>query len=99
MKTYHWSENVPQLVIMLSGAVLMVVGVVLVVVQLAHELSLPTFSGGATRSVETSPTGGIKLSTTYVGLVVLAIGAALEIVGYVAATPWRGRDRSPPNGI
>ena len=83
-------DRIPQLIVMLSGAALLVAGLVLVVVQLAVEMNAPTFVP-STRSIETSATGGIKLRTTYVGLVVMAIGAALEIVGYVATVPWRSR--------
>lgn len=86
------SDRMPQLIIMLSGAVLIVIGTVLVFVQLMHEMNQPAFAP-PTRALETTPTGGIQLSTTYVGLVVLAIGAALEIVGYVASTPWRNTGR------
>ena len=86
-------EKLPQLIIMLSGAALMVVGVVLIVVQLAHELNAPAFEA-TSRTLETTPTGGIRLSTTYVGLVVLALGAALEIVGFVASRPWSGPGRN-----
>jgi Flp pilus assembly protein TadB len=82
------SNKLPQLIIMLSGATLIVIGVVLLVLQLSTELNQPAFIP-ETRSLETTPTGGFKLTTTYVGLVVLVIGATLEIVGYVASTPWR----------
>lgn len=97
MPSRQSSETLPQLIIMLSGAALMVVGVVLVIVQLTHELNTPGFAGSS-RSLETTPTGGIKLSTTYVGLVILAIGAALEIVGYVASRPWSRRDLDRSEG-
>jgi hypothetical protein len=73
---------------MLSGAILIAVGVVLIAVQFQHDLNIPNFTPSP-RILETSPTGGLKLSTTYVGLIVVGIGAALEIAGYVAATPWR----------
>jgi uncharacterized membrane protein len=85
-------DKLPQLMIMISGVALILAGLVLVVLQIQHEMSMPSFTP-APRSIETTPTGGIKLSTTYVGLVVMAIGAALEIVGFVAATPWRNSTR------
>jgi energy-converting hydrogenase Eha subunit E len=84
----YMSEKVPQLIIMLSGAALIVVGVILVILQLNHELALSSFNPSS-RALQTSPTGGLQLATTYVGLIVLAIGATLEIVGFVAASPWR----------
>ena len=82
------SKNLPQIIIMLSGAILIVVGLVLVALQFQHDTNMPAHAPD-TRVLETTPTGGLKLTTTYVGLIVLGIGAALEIVGYVAALPWR----------
>lgn len=82
------SDRTPQLVIMVSGAALIVTGLVLITVQFYQEV-LVLGSRPASRSIETDPSGGLKLTTTYVGLVVVAIGALLETVGYLAALPWR----------
>lgn len=74
---------------MLSGALLIVVGIGLVIGQMWIEVTIPatqfdprgaTFEGaGAKASVQ----------TTYVGLIVLFVGALLEIIGYVAGKPWK----------
>jgi uncharacterized membrane protein len=70
------------------GAVLILIGVVLIAFQFQHELSHDVVA--ASRSLAIDPqTGRLELMTTYVGLVVVAIGAALVIVGFVATTPWR----------
>jgi uncharacterized membrane protein len=83
------SQRWPQLVIMISGAVLMLVSIILIAVQFSHELTQPEFAP-RTRSLEAAPyEGALKLTTNYVGLVVIALGALLEIVGYVATLPWR----------
>ena len=71
----------------LRGA-LIVVGVVLIAVQLAYELSAPDFTPNI-RQLEVERGGRLKLGTSYIGLVVLDIGAVLETVGYVASTPWK----------
>jgi uncharacterized membrane protein len=81
-------HRTPQLIIMLSGAVLIVAGLALIAVQFNQEV-LISGSRPASRTIETDPSGGLKLTTTYVGLVVVAIGALLETVGYLAGLPWR----------
>lgn len=91
------NRQLPQLIIMISGALLIVVGIVLVAIQMG-DMTLAD-APRRTRSIETTPSGGIKLTTTYVGLVVMVIGAALEIVGYLGATPWRrGGGGGPGDG-
>jgi uncharacterized membrane protein len=83
------SQRWPQLIIMISGAVLMLVSIILIAVQFSHELAQPEFAP-RTRSLEAaSYEGALKLTTNYIGLVVIAPGALLEIVGYVATLPWR----------
>lgn len=77
-----------QVIIMLSGAALIVVGVVLVVLQFQHQLSMPDFVP-RTRSVRVQPTGAFDIKATHAGLVLVAIGAFLEAVGYMATVPWR----------
>ena len=76
-----------QVIIMLSGAAL-IVGVVLVVLQFQHQLSMPDFVP-RTRSVRVQPTGAFDIKATHAGLVLVAIGAFLEAVGYMATVPWR----------
>ena len=78
-----------QLIIMLSGALLIVVGIGLIIAQMWVEVSIPahefahrsaTFEGAGTKA---------SVQTTYVGLIVLFVGAFLEIIGYVAGKPWK----------
>lgn len=84
------NDRTPQLIIMLSGAALIIAGLVLIAVQFYQEvLAVEPRTQLPTRTIETDPSGGLKLTTTYVGLVVVAIGALLETVGYLAALPWR----------
>lgn len=82
---------IPQLLIMGTGALAFVVGLVMTVHQ---------YAGESTRSVRTqhrppgnrnvtfSPTSGFKVQITYVGVLITAIGALLEIVGYLLTAPW-----------
>lgn len=86
-------NQVPQLIIMLSGAALITVGIMLVIMQFAHEMQLPQYMP-STRGLEFGPAEGIKLSTTYVGLILVGIGAFLEVVGFGATIPWKQSDRS-----
>lgn len=78
--------RMPQLIIMLSGAVLLMVGVVLVSIQFGHEMmaGIPASPRALKGGKE-----GAELTTTYIGLMVTAIGAFLETVGYLATLPWR----------
>jgi hypothetical protein len=46
----------------------------------------PNMSGG-----KIEPGGGLTVSTGYVGVMVLTVGAFLETVGYLATFPWKGR--------
>ena len=78
-----------QLIIMLSGALLVVVGIGLIIAQMWIEVTIPahdfakrgaTFTGAGTQA---------SVETTYVGLIVLYVGAFLEIIGYVAGKPWK----------
>jgi hypothetical protein len=80
---------VRQLIIMLSGALLVVVGIGLIIAQMWIEVTIPaqefakraaTFKGAGTEAT---------VQTTYVGLTVLYVGAFLEIIGYVAGKPWK----------
>jgi hypothetical protein len=73
---------------MSAGLFVILVGVILICWQFYIEAQLVSFIPQQ-RSMQLDPTGGFKVQTTYVGLVVLAIGAALEIIGYTAASPWR----------
>jgi len=62
----------PQAVIMWSGAFLIVVGVLLIVTQLSFEIWTHQFVGGAGPSGGVfTPTHGIDVKTSYVGVMVL----------------------------
>ncbi|MCP4317970.1 MAG: hypothetical protein GY789_18595 [Hyphomicrobiales bacterium] len=92
------TRNFPQIIIMLTGAVLTTIQF-WSELEIARELARAKSESMqlSTRSITTSPSGGFELKTTYVGLVMIVIGATLEVVGYVAATPWRkGKATSQP---
>jgi uncharacterized membrane protein len=82
-------DRLPQIIIMLSGAALIIIGLVFVGIQFQHEW-VPGFVPPP-KGIETSPTGALELTTTHVGLIIIAIGACLEIVGYFAAMPRKHR--------
>jgi hypothetical protein len=75
-------KSLPQHVVMFSGAALILIGIVASVAQLAGELGLfgmnpPMIMEPASgRSAETSQ---FKVSTHYVGVELVVIGAALEL--------------------
>ena len=78
-----------QRIIMLSGAVLIVAGIGLIIAQMWIEVTQPqhAFSqrGASLEGAGTKAT----VQTTYVGLIIVFVGAFLEIVGYVASRPWK----------
>lgn len=84
------SNRMPQLVIMFSGAVLMVFGAVLVAIQ--FQAGLMSGEPPPSRSIAIDPQGRIDLATTYIGAVIIAMGVFLEMVGYLATLPWRRPD-------
>jgi hypothetical protein len=61
-----------------SGLALIVVGLVLTILQFSRNMRRGDFM---TRSLSAG-TEGVSLSTTYVGLIMIVIGALLEAVGY-----------------
>jgi hypothetical protein len=78
-----------QLIIMLSGALLIVVGIGLIIAQMWIEVTIPAHEfaqRGATLEGAGTKT---SVQTTYVGLIVLFVGAFLEIIGYVTSSPWK----------
>lgn len=80
----------PELIIMLSGAALILVGISMVGAQLYVELMTGSFAGGEIMSgARVTPSSGLDVSTSYVGVMLIAIGAGLEIIGYMASRPWR----------
>lgn len=79
-----------QLILMISGVALILIGVVLVIVQMSLEFKHPNQKHPG-RSVDV--TGPFKtkatLNTTYPGLVMIFLGTLLEIAGYLATAPWK----------
>lgn len=67
-----------QLTVMGSGLALIVVGLVLTILQFSRNMRRGDFTA---RSLSAG-TEGVSLSTTYVGLIMVVIGALLEAVGY-----------------
>jgi hypothetical protein len=85
-------NNAPQLIIMLSGAALILAGIALIVWQMQHEFATPNFvPEGRSGTLNTS---GFTVTTTHDGIIISFVGALLEIIGYIGAVPWRsGRDQ------
>lgn len=80
----------PQLIIIVSGAVLMLTGIVLVAIEMRIQQGQPV-EKRATRSFNVSGPFKTKasLKTTYAGLVMILLGVAMEVVGYLATAPWK----------
>lgn len=78
-----------QLIIMLSGALLIVVGIGLIVAQMWIEVTIPAHAFDQRSGMLKGAGTEVSVQTTYVGLIVLFVGAFLEIVGYVAGRPWK----------
>jgi hypothetical protein len=87
------SSPSPQLIMMALGAVLLLVGAPMVVVQIYFEVKTGTSAAG-------NNMGGLarhmKLTTSYhyAGSIIAAIGAALEVIAFVATRPWRNVRKS-----
>ncbi len=93
-------NQLPQLIIMLSGAALIIIGVALVCLQFYHESQMQGLTP-VMRGLTVDPRGTSSLQTTYVGLIVIAIGAVLEVVGILAArrsTPKRKHSAETETG-
>jgi hypothetical protein len=75
---------------MWSGAALIAAGILMIIPQLYFEILLmqklvhPNTSGA-----EFEASKGLRVSTSYVGVMVVVVGAFLETVGYLAILPWR----------
>jgi uncharacterized membrane protein len=86
-------KDISQLIIMTSGAVLIVVGIGLIIPQFYIEMSIYA----QIKSI--GPSGfdasrGLHISTSYVGVMVLGLGAVLEIIGYISVVPWKENKNS-----
>jgi len=73
----------PKLIVIFSGLFLIIVGVGLIAVQFYFQVSAPEIAfpqRGANLEA-----AGVKasVSTTYVGLILVVVGAFLEMVGYI----------------
>jgi hypothetical protein len=85
----------PQALIMASGLLLIVIGVLAIGAQMLtelqpqtqHALSPPPQTVAVSRDQLTA-------STRFVGLELVLVGALLEIVGYVATLPWRSPEKA-----
>jgi len=80
--------NAAQLIIMISGAVLLFAGLGMTAAQLATELEAKKFLMSNLSGFNAGK-DGFNFTTSYVGLNLAALGTILEIVGYVASRPWR----------
>jgi len=78
-------DVVPRLIIMISGAILIVIGVVFVGLQM-HFQGLYEESHG----LEVGP-AIFMYKSKYVGMGMVAIGAVLEVVGYLTPAKWSRR--------
>jgi hypothetical protein len=83
------NRHLPQLIIMSSGAILLLSGIALIVFQMLTQPTLPVDS----KAINISP-AHLGLETHYVGLVLVAVGAVLEVVGYFGARSWH---TNPPS--
>ena len=84
----------PQMLIMFSGALLILCGIPMVVYQSYSEITSKR-SGFAPQSASVTPSQ-LSVTTRFPGIELVAIGALLEIVGYLGTQPWKGP--SPPQG-
>jgi hypothetical protein len=73
---------------MVSGAVLIAVGIAFVAIQMylaVYHPEIPFPERGASLA-NSALTATVK--TTYVGLIMIVVGAFLETVGYLGERPW-----------
>jgi hypothetical protein len=81
----------PQALIMISGLLLIVLGLLATGAQLGVELLGPPTSSQQvqqSQQIIVSP-NQLDASTRFVGLELVLVGALLEIVGYVGTRPWK----------
>lgn len=86
--------NRPQLILLITGTTLIIVGIGLVIAQMFIQVDAPDVPF-PTRSLNIdAPGASASVQTTYVGLVMIVIGAVLEIVAYVGGRPWKLSSKS-----
>ena len=88
-------QKLPQLIIMLSGVVLIAVGLYFVWDQVALETHAARLASQPvdpqSQHIMIDPSQGVNLSTRFVGLEIVVVGAVLEIVGFLGLKPWTGK--------
>ena len=72
-----------RIIIMISGAILIIVGLAMIILQLNHDLALNNMSARTTEGGEADS----KLTGTYLGLIVITFGWLLEVVGFLKNPP------------
>ncbi len=85
----------PQMLIMSSGALLILCGIAMVAYQGYSEITSQQSGVQQQQSASVAP-GQISVTTRFPGIELVAIGALLQIVGYLGTQPWKGP--SPPRG-
>jgi hypothetical protein len=88
-------NKLPQAILLWSGVILIVVGISGVIVQEIlgpPPWNVPPRSDAAltrmANQLSASPQG-FGVTTSYVGLELIIVGAVLEIAGYLGSVPWR----------
>jgi hypothetical protein len=84
----------PQAVIMISGTLLIVVGIIAVCFQMYSEMTPQgRLTGQPPSQVLGATPNEFHITTRFPGLELIVIGAVLQIVGYLGTSPWK---ESPP---
>jgi hypothetical protein len=89
------NRMLPQLIIMSTGAVLIAAGLIFIAMQFRNEahaagiLSRPV--DPAAQHMLVDPNKGVDLSTRFVGLEIIVVGAVLEIAGFLGVRPWKAK--------
>lgn len=87
------ARRLPQLIILVSGAVLIGIGIVAISAQMISEFMHNSPVGRNMSAIEMFP-GRASVSTSYVGIELVVIGAVLEMVGFIGSGPWKDRPNS-----
>jgi hypothetical protein len=86
----------PQMLIMCTGTILILCGIAMVGYQGYSEIASPAPDGVQQQQQATIATSGqISVKTRFPGIELIAIGALLQIVGYLGAQPWKGPSPAP----
>jgi hypothetical protein len=83
-------KDLPQRIIMLSGVVLIVFGITAIGFQMIADWRMP--ANAEQQQSLTANSSQFQVTTHYVGIELVVIGAVLEIVGYLGLGPWRKSD-------